>query len=116
MTPLFAKTCEPLVARITSLAPGRFSSRAPCRPGGLDVLGDLGDQVGLGLEGPLVPEPEPELHDEPLAVQVALEVEQVGFDPTLVAAVMRVDADRDGGAVPAPRAGVDAVGRDGELG
>ena len=48
----------------------------------------------------LVAQPLPELDDEPLAVEVAVEVEQERLDPPLRAAVVRVRADRDCGAVP----------------
>ena len=47
------------------------------------------------LERPLVAQPPPELDDEALPVQVAVEVEQERLDPPLVAAVMRVRTDRD---------------------
>ena len=74
-----------------------------CRPDGLsgrfDVAGDLVDQLLLGLEHLLVPQPFPQLDDDPLAVEVALEVEQVRLDPALLAAVVRIRADRDRGAV-----------------
>ena len=43
-------------------------------------------------------------------VEVALEVEQERLDPALAAAVVRVDADRGGHAVPERLAGVDPVG------
>ena len=51
----------------------------------------------------------PELDDEPLAVEVAVEVEQERLDPSLRAAVVRVRADRDCGAVPERLPGVDPV-------
>src|SRR5581483_11021913 len=54
-----------------------------------------------------VAEPLPELDDEPPPVEVAAEVQQEGLDPALGPAVVRVDADRDGGPVPAGGPGVD---------
>ena len=72
---------------------GRTADRGPGR---FDVAPDLGDELGLGGERPLVPKPLPDLDDEPLAVEIALEVEQVGLDPALGTAVVRVRADRDG--------------------
>ena len=74
--------------------------------------GDLRDQLGLALEGPLVAQALPELERQPLAVQVAGEVEQERLDPALAAAVVRVGADRDRGAVTVRGARVDAVARD----
>ena len=63
----------------------------------VDVERDLVDQILLALEGPLVPEPLPQLDHKPPAVQVALEIEQERFDAPLLAAVVRVGADRYGG-------------------
>src|SRR3954452_21712887 len=59
-----------------------------------DVPADLVDQLLLAPEDGLVPEPQPELDDEALAVEVAVEVEQERLDPPLAAAVVRVRADR----------------------
>ena len=67
------------------------------------------------LEDRLVAEPLPQLDDEPLAVEVALEVEEERLDPPLRAAVVRVRADRDRGAVPERLARVDPVARADEL-
>src|SRR5207253_9976722 len=47
--------------------------------------------------------------DQALAVQVALELEQVRLDATLAAPVVRVDPDRDRRPVTARRARVDPV-------
>ena len=55
----------------------------------LDVAGDLVDQLLLAREHLLVAEPLPQLDDEPAAVEVAVEVEQVRLDPPLLAAVVR---------------------------
>ena len=85
-------------------------------PRRVDVAGDLRDQRVLALEGRLVPESLPELDDEPLAVQVAVEVEQERLDAPLRAAVVRVRADRDRRAVVERRARVDPVSRARELG
>ena len=52
-------------------------------------------------------EPLPELDHEPVAVEVAVPVEQVRLDPPFGAAVVRVDADRDRRAPLADRARVD---------
>ena len=54
----------------------------------LHVRRDLGDQRRLALECELVAEALPELDHEPVAIQVAVPVEQVGFDaPTCAAAI-----------------------------
>src|SRR5512134_737143 len=74
----------------------------------LDVGGDLGDQRGFRLEHRLVPEALPQLDDEPLPVEVALEVEEVRLDPALGAAVVRIRPDRDRRAVAEPESRVDA--------
>src|SRR5512134_2853579 len=77
----------------------------------LDVPGDLVDQPLLVGEDLLVPQPLPELDHEPAAVEIALEVEQVGLDPPLLAAVVGIRADRDRGPVIQCGPGVDPVGR-----
>src|SRR5687768_5142479 len=73
-----------------------------CGPDGstgrLDVAGDLIDQLLLALEHLLVPQPFPELDEQPAAVEVALEGGQVRFDPAFLAPV--VPAQR---SVIAPR-------------
>ena len=95
-----------LVARTGAAGDPRRSGHAAAPPltlsrranGGarpLDVAGDLLDQLGLAPEDLLVAEPLPDLDHEPLAVEVALEVEQVRLDPPLAAAVVRIRADRD---------------------
>ena len=82
--------------------------RLPAGPpssGRFDVAGDLVDQLLLALEHLLVAQPLPQLDDQPPAVEIALEVEQVRLDPPLLAAVVRVRADRDrprGGPSAAP--------------
>lgn len=53
----------------------RVNDRRPRVPRPLDVFGDLGDELLLALEGALVPEPLPQLDDQPPTVQVAREVE-----------------------------------------
>src|SRR5438445_13870155 len=81
----------------------------------LDVGGDLLDQGLLAVEGLLVAQALPKLEDEALAVQVAGKVEQERLHPPLVAAVVRVGADRDR-RPPAPRrARVDAEGGDEQM-
>src|SRR4051812_48743967 len=76
----------------------------------LDVALDLRDEGGLALEGLLLAQAPPELERQPLAVEVAVEVEQERLDPPLVAAVVRVGADRDRGSMPVGGARVDPVG------
>ena len=94
-------------SRRTRAAAQRPRSAGRSRPDGgsgrLDVAADLGDELLLGGEHRLVAQPLPDLDDEPLAVEIAVEVEQVRLDPALGAAVVRVRADRDGGAVPERR-------------
>ena len=51
------------------------------------------------LEDRLVPQPLPELDDQPLAVEIAGVVEQIRLDPPLGAAVVGIRADRDRGEV-----------------
>src|SRR4051794_3405553 len=100
------KTPEPALSCIFLLARGRRGARL------LDVARDLLDQLGLAPEGALVPQPAPQLDDEARAVEVAGEVEQEGLDPALVAAVVRVDADRYRRSRAGRLARVDAVGGD----
>src|SRR5688572_17968572 len=88
------------------------SARTRRRPSRLDVAGDLVDERLLALECPLVAQPLPQLDDQPPAVQIALEIEQVRLDPAFLAAVVRVRADRDRGAVAERVARVDPVPRD----
>ena len=64
------------------------------------VTGDLVDQRLLAVEHLLVAEAPPQLDDQALAVEIAGEAEQEGLDPQLVAAVVRVDADRDRCSAP----------------
>src|SRR5215210_8108719 len=64
-----------------------------------DVTRDLVDQPLLVRKHLLVAQTLPELDHEPAPVEVAVEVEQVRLDPPLVAAVVRVRADRDRRAV-----------------
>ena len=59
------------------------------------------DEFFERVEARLLPEPAPDLDDEPLAVEVAVEVEQVRLDAALDAVEVRVRADRDRGA-PVP--------------
>src|SRR2546429_10014051 len=95
MTPQPAKTCgERFEASSGFFRPARCAGR-------LHVAGDLRDQVPLALVRLLVAEPLPELDDEAPPVEVAVEVEQECLDTALVAPVVRVDADRDCGAVAA---------------
>src|SRR5207253_8407113 len=83
---------------------------------GLHVARDLGDQLLLARERALVAQPRPELERQLLAVEVALEVEEERLDPPLLAAVVRVGADRDRGTMTVGRAGVDAVAGDDDVG
>src|SRR5215210_1536235 len=99
-----------------SLKAPTYLPRSDGLPRRLDVARDLVDQLLLALEDLLVAQPLPELHHEPTPVEVAIEVEQVGLDPPLLAAVVRVRADRDRGAPDLPvvepgGAGVDPVRR-----
>src|SRR5215207_4465820 len=80
------------------------------RPRRLHVARNLVDQLLLGSEGAFVAQAPPELENEPLPIQIALEVEQEGLDAPLLAAVLRIDTDRDRGAVPLRLAGVNPVG------
>src|SRR5918994_6152527 len=68
----------------------------PCR---LDVPPDLVDQLLLRDERALVSQPLPELEHEPLAIEIAVEVEQECLDAPLVTPVVRIDPDRDRGEV-----------------
>ena len=68
-------------------------------------MGDLRDELVLAVERALVAEPAPELDDEPLAVEVCRVVEKERLDAPFAASVVRVRADRDGGAVVEGRAG-----------
>src|SRR5262249_37867171 len=81
----------------------------------LDVAGDLRHELLLARERALVAQPAPELDDEAPAVEVADEVEQERVDPALVAAVVRVHADRDRRAAAEGRARVDAERRHEQL-
>src|SRR3954447_11361635 len=104
------RSCRALIVRVFPRP--RDPSRALRAPGRLHVPGDLLDELGLAGERPLVADPAPELDDQPPAVEVAFEVEQERLDAPLVAAVVRVRADRDRGAVLAGGARVDAEGGD----
>src|SRR6187455_2566234 len=94
---------------------------ARCRPDGsgrpfggarrVDVAGDLGDERLFALEDLLVAETRPELDDQPFAVEIAVEVEEVRLDPSLGAAVVRVRPDRDSCAVRKRLTGVDPIAR-----
>ena len=86
--------------RRTGLVPADRYGRVAARVG-RDISGDLLDELGFAREDGLVAEALPEFDDQPLAVEIALEVEQERLDPALGAAVVRVDADRDRGAVVA---------------
>src|SRR3954451_7082481 len=68
------------------------------RAGLLDIAADLRDELGLRRDAPPPTRFPPHREQEPLAVEVAVEVEEVRLDPPLGAAVVRVDADGDGGA------------------
>src|SRR5215207_2088279 len=98
----YARTCG-LVALPTS------GSGARPRGGSrlVDVAPDLLDELRLARERALLAEVAPQLDDEPLAIEVATEVEQERFDPALAAPIVRVDTDRDRGAMLAHRACVD---------
>src|SRR5207302_9086880 len=88
----------------------RFRLHRPLRrPRSLDVAGDLLDQIGFAREGSLLAEALPELDDQAPPVEVTLEIEQECLDLSLLAAVLRVDADRDGGSMAFRLARVDPV-------
>ena len=95
--------------RRRAAAAASASHGAGCATRSLDVAGDLVDQRLLGLEYRLVAQALPQLDDEPLPVQVALEVEQERLDPPLRAAVLRVRPDRDRRARAGRGARVDPV-------
>ncbi len=95
-------------ARPSSRSGERWPDGGPRR---VDVTADLGDELFLRREHRFVAEPLPHLDDEPLAVEIAVEVEQVRLDPALRAAVVRVRPDRNGRAVLECRTCVDAVAR-----
>src|SRR5262249_34825840 len=99
----------------------RGRSRTAGRPGRLDIARDLRHELRLALERRLVTQPLPELDDHAPPVEVALVVEQERLDAPLVAAVVRVDADRDRrpvvecGARVDPEAGHDEGALDPEI-
>src|SRR6266849_3170608 len=100
-TPLFGETCG-------SLRPDRG-------PRPRHVPRYLRHELVLAAERPFVTEPLPELDDQPLPVEVAIEIEQVRLDPQLLAAVVRVDADRDRRPMTEGGTRVDPVRRDEEI-
>src|SRR5437763_13593554 len=83
--------------------------RATGRARAADVVREGGNEPGLGGEGSLFAQPFPQLDDEPRAVQVALEVEEIRLDASLRAAVVRVRADRDRRGTAERGAGVHPV-------
>src|SRR4051812_37926691 len=83
------------------------SARRPGLTRCLDVLRNLGNEGGLALEGALLAQTLPQLEDQPVPVEVAVEVEQKRLDPALAPAVVRIRADRYGRTVLARRARVD---------
>src|SRR4051794_1678597 len=101
-------------SRTSRSQPSRLG-RPRYRAGLLDIAADLRDELGLRRKGPLLTQVRPQLEHEPLAVEVAVEVEEVRLDPPLGAAVVRVHADGDGGAVAAREARVDPVRRHDEV-
>src|SRR4029453_16120899 len=76
---------------------------------GLDIAPDLVDELLLRRERALLPKPLPELDHQPPAVEIAREIEENSLSSPLLAAVVRVDANRDRRPVLARPAGVDAV-------
>src|SRR5687767_11273702 len=74
-------------------------SRTERRPRGLDVPSYLGDERVDGLEALLTAEAPHEADPGPLAVQVAVEVEQVGLEQRRVSVRVegRAPAEADGG-------------------
>ena len=84
---------------------------------GLDVTGDLLDELDLGRKTALLPNEPTDRHTDLLAVEIAVEVEQVGLDePFPRCVVLRSAADRDRSVMPRPvleldDAGVHAVGK-----
>src|SRR3954452_5941388 len=95
---------------------GARSAWANRRARRVDVLSDLLHQRLLARKHRLLAEVGPQLDDEPLPVQVAFEVEQERLDPPFGAAVVRVYADRHGGAMPARGARVDPEARHEQVG
>src|SRR5205085_358091 len=77
------------------------------RPRPPDVVVDRRDELRLGAEGRLVAEALPQLEDEALPVQVALEVEDERLDAPFGPAEVRIRPDRDRGAMTERRTGVD---------
>src|SRR2546425_8363199 len=90
-------------------APELVLRRALRGAGLLDVSGDLVDQLALAFERALVAQAPPQLEHEPLAVEIAFEVEQERLHAPLLTAVVRVRPDRDRRTRPMPETGVDAV-------
>src|SRR5215204_1612218 len=97
-----------------SLTAPTYLPRSDGLPRRLDIARDLVDQLLLAAENLLVAQPLPELDHQTAPVEVAVEVEQVGLDPPLLAAIVWIRADRDRGAarlsiLEAGGAGVDPV-------
>ena len=92
-------TKTPCSAENLRVLTGRSRRPDGGRPVASTSRGDRVDELRLRLEARLVAQALPELDDEPLPVEVAVEVEQERLDPPLGAAVVRIRADRDRGAV-----------------
>src|SRR5215210_2652564 len=90
----------------------RLLRRSLRRSRRLHVACDLGDELVLARERPLVAQALPQLEAEVTAVEVPLEVDEKRLDAPLGAAVVQVDADRRGGAVTDGGPRVDPVGGD----
>src|SRR5919201_1455260 len=99
----------------SGLAP-RSRRRANRRSRLLHVGCDLPDEVTLARKRLLVAKVLPQLDDEPLTVEVALEIEEVHLHAPFHAAVVRIHSDRHGRATAARRAGIDAMPRHEQLG
>src|SRR5207245_1012972 len=80
--------------------------------GQLDVVTDRGHELLERIEAALLADRAPELDQEPLAVEVTVEVEQVRLDPAFDAVEVGARPDRHGGAPVTGPACIHAVGRD----
>src|SRR5262249_46322995 len=81
----------------------------------LDIVTDRRHELLERVEAALLADRAPQLDDEPLVVEIAVEVEQVRLHPALDAVEVRIGADRDRSPTVARPARVHAVRRDEEL-
>src|SRR2546421_5154758 len=80
----------------------------------LDVVVNRGHELLERVEPALLADRAPQLNDQPLAVQIAVEIEQMRLDPPLDAVEMRVRPDRHRRAPVVRPARIDAVRRNEE--